>query len=158
MTPPVVIVIHPRERLTKCSAAPLGKRPDCLLRTFRVDPLPDLADYIRLDRDGPELSMGDARLGLLVLDGTWRLAETMRCDFASVPARRIVGWRTAYPRRSKMHADPVDGLATVEAIVAAYTILGRNTSRLLEDYRWSTAFVERNRHHFCRPAATCSSA
>jgi pre-rRNA-processing protein TSR3 len=40
--------------------------------------------------------------------------------------------------------NPDGGLATIEAIYAAYRLLGRDTTGLLDHYRWGAAFVEQN--------------
>ena len=37
------------------------------------------------------------------------------------------------------------GLATIEAIYAAYRLLGRDTTGLLDHYRWGSEFIELNR-------------
>ena len=54
------------------------------------------------------------------------------------------GDRTAYPRQSKIHADPSAGLATVEALFAALCTLGRRDDSLLRFYPWRDAFLELN--------------
>ena len=55
------------------------------------------------------------------------------------------GWQTAYPRRSKIHADPDTGLATVEALFAAFCILGCRDDTLLRFYPWHDTFLKLNR-------------
>jgi len=52
--------------------------------------------------------------------------------------------QTAYPRVSKTYDDPAGGLATVEALYAAYRLLGRPTEGLLDHYRWAEEFLRRN--------------
>ena len=52
---------------------------------------------------------------------------------------------TAYPRRSRIHADPESGLASIEALFAATLILGESRPELLGSYRWRDEFLERNR-------------
>ena len=90
------------------------------------------------------LSSADAACGLLVLDGTWRLAGKMAGDFLDVPARTLPPWETAYPRTSKLFGDPLGGLATVEAVFAAYSVLGRDVTGLLDQYHWRDEFLARN--------------
>jgi pre-rRNA-processing protein TSR3 len=68
----------------------------------------------------------------------------MAPDFQHVPVRTLPSCRTAYPRVSKLFDDPDEGLATIEAIWVAYRILGRETTGLLQDYRWAREFLERN--------------
>ena len=54
------------------------------------------------------------------------------------------GIQTAYPRVSKLGTDPDNGLASVEALFAAYRILGRPTVGLLDQYRWGEEFLRVN--------------
>ena len=142
--PPTLIVVHPREKRSKCTVEPLRGRAGFEFREFPVMPTPDLTGYVQLAVDGPELSMADARNGLLVLDGTWRLADRMAPFFQHVPARRLPPWKTSYPRVSKNYDDPHGGLATIEAIYAAYHILGRDTAGLLDGYHWRDEFLRLN--------------
>jgi len=70
---------------------------------------------------------------------------------ASVPVRSLPPLVTAYPRSSKVSEDPEGGLATIEALYAAYRILGRDTSALLDHYRWGQEFIELNRQIWPTP-------
>ena len=106
--------------------------------------MPDLSHYVRLAPEGPALTAADADRGLLVLDGSWRWAEVMTRSFAHVPPRSLRGFRTAYPRVSKLFHDPDHGLATVEALYIAYRILGRSTEGLLDHYYWREEFLRAN--------------
>jgi pre-rRNA-processing protein TSR3 len=81
---------------------------------------------------------------LLVLDGTWRLTERMAPAFAALPVASLGAWRTAYPRTSKLFEDPAAGLATIEALFAAFRQMGRDTSGLLDAYRWRIEFLAMN--------------
>lgn len=142
--PPTVIVVHPREKRSKCTVEPLRGRAGFVFWKYpRID-RESLRGYVRLGLGGPELSPADADRGLLVLDGTWRLAEKMEADFCELPVRTLPPWETAYPRTSKLFDDPLGGLATVEAIYAAHQILGRDVSGLLDEYYWRDEFLERN--------------
>ena len=69
----------------------------------------------------------------------------MTRDFADVPPRSLSGWRTAYPRVSKLGTDPDNGLASVEALFVAYHVLGRPTAGLLDHYRWAAEFLQLNK-------------
>lgn len=168
--PPTIIVVHPKEKRSKCTVEPLRGRVGFVFWRFpRLGPEPHevrskvesrrveksrpgfdastltLTGYVRLGLGGPVLSEADAGRGLLVLDGTWRLAGAMESAFASVPVRTLpAGWETAYPRRSKLFEDPLGGLATIEAVYAAYTILGRDTAGLLDAYHWAEEFLALN--------------
>ncbi len=140
---PTVIVVHPRERRAKCTVRPLRGRGDLAFCNFPRMPY-DLTGYVRLGLGGPILGPEDQNCGLLVLDGTWRHAEPMERAHAAVPVRTLPPLTTAYPRLSKVREDPDGGLATVEAIYAAYRLLGRDTTGLLDHYHWAAEFVEIN--------------
>jgi pre-rRNA-processing protein TSR3 len=142
--PPTVIVRHAHENPRKCSVLPLRGRADLIFLGHPVKQRPDLAGYVRLSAEGPPLSSADAAAGLLLLDGSWRWARSMERDFLDVPPRSLSGWHTAYPRSSKLGTDPDNGLASVEALFAAYHILGRPTAGLLAHYRWADEFLRAN--------------
>lgn len=142
--PPTIVVRHPRERVEKCSIWPLRGRADLVFVTWPVRQILDLSSYVRLDPDGPPLTAADADRGLLILDGSWRWARRMVSDFQHVPPRSLRGYRTAYPRVSKIFSDPAEGLASVEALYIAYRILGRPTDGLLDHYHWRKEFLQRN--------------
>ena len=144
--PPTVIIVHRRENRKKCSVEPLRGRNGFQFSQFRSNMPVNLPEgkYVRLGIGGPLLSPVDSPLGLLVLDGTWRWAEAMEAQYQHVPIRSLPTWHTAYPRVSKVYEDPLTGLATIEAIWLAYWCLGRNTSGLLDQYRWGEQFLELN--------------
>ncbi len=145
---PTIIVRHPRENPRKCSVIPLKGRSDIVFLSYPVRQPPPLTGYIRLAVDGPELSSADADKGILLLDGSWRWSNPMNRDFAFVPARSLSGIVTAYPRRSKLGGDPEEGLASIEALYAAYQITGRPTAGLLDHYRWAEEFLKLNQQRF----------
>ncbi len=135
---------------------PLKGRADIVFLNYPARTLPPLEGYIRLAAEGPELSPADAVCGILLLDGSWRWAETMERAFAEVPPRSLSGWRTAYPRVSKLGSDPDNGLASIEALYLAYHILGRPTDGLLDNYRWADEFLRLNdlpKRPFLQPAS-----
>ena len=142
--PITIIVRHPRENPKKCSVLPLKGREDVLLVPYPAGELPSLNGYIRLAADGPELSAADGNSGILLLDGSWRSAGRMTKDFEAVPPRSLHGWKTAYPRVSKLGTDPDNGLASIEALYIAYHILGRPTEGLLDHYHWAAEFLKLN--------------
>ena len=143
-SPVTVIVVHPRERRAKCSVEPLRGRDDFCFVTFPQPVNIDLRKYVQLGIGGPELSAADSNCGLLLLDGTWRLAQRMAPFFQHIPVRSLPMTRTAYPRRSQVFSDPAEGLATIEALYAALRILKRNTAGLLDHYYWKQQFLELN--------------
>lgn len=142
--PPTVIVRHTHENPRKCSVLPLRGRPDMVFLTYPVKQRPPLEGYVRLAAEGPALSAVDADKGILLLDGSWRWAAAMTHDFVDVPPRSLSGWRTAYPRVSKLGTDPDNGLASIEALFIAYHLLGRPTAGLLDHYHWADAFLQAN--------------
>ncbi len=142
--PPTVIIMHPKERLAKCTVAWLRGDPRFAFYRGRRHP-DDLSGYVRLAMEGPVLSSADANQGLLVLDGTWKLVDRMAPRVDGVPMRRLPPLQTAYPRSSKVRVDPAGGLATIEAVYAALRILGRDVSGLLSRYRWAEEFLQLNR-------------
>ena len=145
MFPPTIIVVHPKERTSKCTVAPLRDRQGFEFWKFPNRGPESLDRYVRLGIGGPLLSADDVESGLLVLDGTWKSAEKMEREFADIPVRSLPAWKTAYPRTSKLYEDPEAGLATIEAIYAAFTHLGRSTKGLLDDYHWAEEFLKLNR-------------
>ncbi|MFO0427403.1 MAG: hypothetical protein ACK526_12630 [Planctomyces sp.] len=142
--PPTVIVVHPRERRSKCSVEPLRGRDGFCFVTFPRPVTVDLSGYIQLGIGGPTLSERDADHGLLLLDGTWKLAARMAPFYSQVPVRTLPAVATAYPRRSQTYDDPSGGLATIEALYAALRILRRPVHGLLDHYHWKQKFLEYN--------------
>ncbi|MBL8815829.1 MAG: DTW domain-containing protein [Planctomyces sp.] len=144
MTPPTVIVVHPRERRSKCSVEPLRGRDDFVFVTF-PDPVPvDVSNYVQLGIGGPLLSEEDSDKGLLLLDGTWRWASRMAPFYQHIPVRSLPSIQTAYPRKSEVFADPTDGLATIEALFTGLQLLHRPTTGLLDQYYWKKQFLSLN--------------
>ncbi|MCA9061107.1 MAG: DTW domain-containing protein [Planctomycetaceae bacterium] len=143
-SPPTIIVVHPRERRSKCSVEPLRGRADFRFFRFPNPVTLPLENYVRLGIGGPVLSGADQGSGLLVLDGTWRLAQRMEPFYQNVPIRSLPPVLTAYPRKSYLFDDPSEGLATIEAVYAALRILGRPLSGLLDHYHWQKEFLQLN--------------
>lgn len=141
---PTIVVVHPKERRSKCTVWPLRERDDFVFWRFPNRGEELLDGYVRLGIGGELLGPDDAERGLLVLDGTWRYAEAMERDYADVPVRSLPTWTTAYPRVSKWYEDPDGGLATIEAVFAAYVALGRDTAGLLDHYHWADEFLAAN--------------
>lgn len=143
---PTWIIVHPRENRKKCSVEPLRGRPDFHFANYHAKrPQFPPAGYLRLGIGGPPLTPADRQSGLLVLDATWRLAEQMEQTYADFPVRSIPPWKTAYPRVSKVFDDPTPGLATIEAIFAAFVAMGCETTNLLDHYHWKEEFLTLNR-------------
>jgi pre-rRNA-processing protein TSR3 len=138
-----IILRHRREYLPKCSLRGLEGRGDLDFYTYPKARLPDLTGYILLKVGAPPLTKDDAGKGLLLIDGTWRLAQIMekmlplKLEVRSLPIRI----KTAYPRRSTFCSNPDEGLASVEALYLAHYILGLQTEGLLDHYYWKDQFL-----------------
>lgn len=150
--PQTIVCRHRKENLKKCSLRGLESRSDFNFFSYPQTELPDLSGYLLLRLDAPPLSPADAGHGLFVLDATWRYAEKMeRClgPFDHLEARSLPsGIRTAYPRKQDDCSDPERGLASVEAIYAAYVLMGRDPGGLLDNYYWAKDFLLKNQKHF----------
>lgn len=149
--PHTIIVRHRKENLRKCSLRGLEVRDDLDFYTYPKTLPTDLQGYIVLDIDAPPLSPADGERGLLLVDGTWRYAETMVGALQreglldTTVARSLPGhYRTAYPRRQDDCPDPERGLASVEALYLAYLLLDRPTEGILDHYYWKQQFLEVN--------------
>lgn len=150
--PPTVILRHQRENLKKCSLRGLESRPDFQFFSYPHAKLPNLSGYLLLTLDAPLLTSNDQANGLFVLDSTWRYAKKMlnfvesQCliQKRSIPSQ----FRTAYPRRQEDCSDPDRGLASIEALYIALSILGRPTEGLLDNYHWKDDFLELNLNYF----------
>jgi pre-rRNA-processing protein TSR3 len=142
--PPTIIIVHPREKRSKCSVEPLRDREDFHFETFPNKLTLPVDGYIRLGMGGPELSANDVTANLLVLDGTWRLAARMEPFYSHVPVRTLPAIKTAYPRVSRFGTDPTGGLATVEAVYAALRIMQRSVDGVLDEYFWKDEFLALN--------------
>ena len=146
MSPQVLIIVRRGEDPDKCNVRHLRGTPGLVFLPYPQRQKPDLSRHLLLAPGAPPLSSADAGRPLLLLDASWRHAEKMRKAVEPVETRSIPpGWRTAYPRRSKIHEDPAPGLATVEALFAALCVLGCRDDTLLRFYPWRDAFLELNR-------------
>ena len=148
-TPITLLLRHRKENLKKCSLRGLEKRDDCQFLSYPSGVLPPLADYILLAIEAPPLSFSDAQSGVLLLDATWRYAEKMLkfIEAQGTVIKRSIpkGFKTAYPRRQEDCSHPGEGLASIEALYIAYSILGRDTNGLLDQYHWKEEFLEKNK-------------
>ncbi|MGF1484014.1 MAG: hypothetical protein ACFBZ8_06585 [Opitutales bacterium] len=149
---PVIIVRHPKERLSKCSLRPLE---GCAGFTFhKATPRfsLDVAGCLLLEVGAPVLTP-DVRTNpetgqprpLILLDSTWRLLPGLEACLVNraqaIPVGLPAGIATAYPRVSKLAADPAGGLASVEALYVALRLLGVACADLLEAYHWREPFL-----------------
>lgn len=156
-----LIIRHKKENLKKCSLSGLEKRDDFHFLTYPLNQKYDFAGYLllSLDERAPLLAKEDLCFGLLFLDGTWNLAQKMERNIgslSSLPKRSLPShFKTAYPRKQTHCPDSARGLASIEAILVAYFLLGKDTQGLLDHYYWKDSFLVKNETflaHEYRPA------
>ncbi|MBS0634790.1 MAG: DTW domain-containing protein [Verrucomicrobia bacterium] len=140
--PATIIIRHERENKKKCSLTGLEGRLDFEFYSYpRCKLAKDLTGYVVLAVDGEPLSEKDAQAGIILIDGTWKLAEKMVANIPIIqglPKRSIPKeFVTAYPRRQEVAA----GLASIEAIYVAYLACKRPTDGLLDHYYWKEDFL-----------------
>lgn len=144
MTPvPTTVIRHPKERIAKCSLRFLHDRPEMTFLRARPGFVFDATGFVLLAVDAPPLSAADRGHPLLLLDATWRWLAQLEACVTGAPLRRSIpgGLRTAYPRVSKVFADPSGGLASVEALYVARRMLGDDDASLLDGYHWREQFL-----------------
>jgi pre-rRNA-processing protein TSR3 len=153
----VFILRDPRESAKKCSLTPLRGVRGIRFVSYDRDRRVVAGRRILLDPDGEELRAGDRGLPLLLIDCAWRRVPELRATIdGELLPRRLPPLVTAYPRKSKIFADPERGLASIEALYAALALLGDPRPELLAQYRWAREFVTRNPalNPSCSPFAT----
>lgn len=141
-----VIIRHRRENLKKCSLRGLEKKEDLVFYSYPQDRFPDLRGFLLLKVGAPPLTQRDADQGILLIDGTWRLAQVIERQLPfSLETRSLPPhFKTAYPRRQTGCTDPETGLSSVEALYLAHQILGRPSATLLDFYPWKQKFLDLN--------------
>lgn len=143
-----MVIRHHKENFKKCSLTPLEGRPD--IRFFTAPGITyDATGHILLTVDAPVLSRQDKGT-LLLLDATWRLLPQLEACVIGTPTLRSLpkDMTTAYPRVSSDGQDPINGLASVEALFMARLILGDRDESLLDDYYWKDEFLDLLPHHY----------
>ena len=142
----VLVLRDPRESPGKCSITPLRGLPDLRIVEYDGSRRLDAGERVLLHPDGEELGERDRGRDLLLIDCAWRrVPNLLRTVDGVLHARRLPPLVSAYPRRSKIHPDPVTGLASVEALFAATLLLGAPRHDFLATYRWREVFLEANR-------------
>ncbi len=153
---PTIVIRHRKEKLKKCSLRGLEKKNGFHFYPYPLKATPKVKDYILLTTDATEvLCQADRDHGLLLLDGTWKLAKRME-QALTLPTTQIrrrlpSTFETAYPRKQ----DETAGLASIEALYIAYLITGRCTIGLLDHYYWKELFLEKNRKLLDRYQKIC---
>ncbi|NGX61713.1 MAG: hypothetical protein K940chlam9_01202 [Chlamydiae bacterium] len=147
---PTFVIRHRRENRKKCSLRGLEAQEGFHFIPYPLTcPLPSLSNYLLLSLEAEEiLSPEEGEKGLILLDGTWRYAKKMEENLPilkNVPKRGLPsGFQTAYPRRQDDCSDPTLGLASIEALYIAYTLLQRDVTGLLDAYYWKEEFLKKN--------------
>lgn len=144
------ILRHPKERLSKCSLEPLRGQEGYVFHKAKPGLTVDVSGKIVLAVGAPPLSTEDAGRELVLLDSTWRLLPDLEKCLVGEPIYRCIpgGFETAYPRVSKIGDNPDGGLASVEALYVAIRLLGEDRPKMLNDYHWKEAFLEKNATRF----------
>jgi pre-rRNA-processing protein TSR3 len=161
-----------RENRRKCTLEPLrGLAGIEIVRLPRTAPREapyELPGGILLEVGAPALRPEDAALlggggRIVLLDATWVRVKALKRRLkvregdSLEPRSMPLGIQTAYPRRSKLHEDPEEGLASVEALFAASAILGAPREDFFAHYRWSQDFLALNERFFAADSR-CSAA
>jgi len=145
----ILILRDPRESKKKCSLTPLVGTPGVRFLTFDPDRRVEAGGRIRLDPEGDEFTAQDRGAALFLIDCAWRRVPRLAANVdGELKRRRLPELVTAYPRVSRIFEDPLAGLASVEALFAASVLVGAPRLELLDSYRWSCEFLERNAGFF----------
>lgn len=152
--PRIVVVRDPREGSRKRSLRGVHERPDVCVRRYEPERSWDATGRVVLTVGAPEISSGDgtaalAPAGLVLLDCSWRRVSTLRRTLSGeIVERSLPPLRSAYPRVSRRGDDPVEGLASVEALFVAVALLWGPDLTLLDGYLHRDAFVALNPSFF----------
>ena len=137
------IIRHPDENLAKCTLEPLRLRKELSFYQFNPSLEIEASDAIVLSVDAPLISKADAGRPLILLDGNWKHVPKLKSCLRGAPIyRSLPRVPTAYPRRNDEGLDPVEGLASVEALYLALKLLGHDDLSLLSHYHWRDLFLQ----------------
>lgn len=141
----VIVIRHPKENIKKCSLRFLHDKDGFEFHKANDNFSFDATGCILLEIDAPPITEDDKGKPILLLDSTWRLLPKIRNKvYGNYIARSIPpSVKTAYPRISKIFADP-DGLATVEALYAAMRMAGNPDVSVLKHYPFAKKFMQIN--------------
>ena len=137
------VIRHHKERISKCSLRFLHDRPEMTFLRAKPGFRFDATGFLLLRVGAPPLCPADAGAPLLLLDSTWRWLPQLEACITGTPILRAIPGDvvTAYPRSSKLFDDPVQGLASIEALYLARRILGDDDPTLLAGYHWKDQFL-----------------
>ncbi len=141
----ILILRDPRESVKKCSLTPLRGKPGVTFVGYHPDRRLDAGGRVLLHPEGEELGPADAGRGLFLIDCAWRRLPSLLRTVDGEPVQRsLPRLETAYPRKSNFFDDPEVGLASIEALYAAVSIMFGPHAELLESYRWASEFLDKN--------------
>lgn len=152
--PLIAVLRDPREGPRKRSLRGLHERPDVAVHRYAPDRTWDATGRVLLTVGAPVLAAGDgtaamAPAGLVLLDCAWSRVGTLRRTLrGAVVERSLPPLRTAFPRVSRRGDDPMEGLASVEALFAAAALLWGPDPSLLDGYVYKDAFAALNGSFF----------
>ena len=142
-----LIIRHRRENRKKCTLTPLEKRSDFTFLPYPNTPAFDPTNCVLLDFEGPLLSKREAKKTLVVIDSLWRYVPKIKAILPKMHSCSLPAFKTAYPRKQEDCLDPTRGMASIEAIYVAYTLLGWDTTGLLDHYHFREEFLKNNFEH-----------
>ena len=141
MTVLAIIFRHPEENLAKCTLEPLRQRPElCFIEAAKGVSM-DGTGKILLEVGAPPITFADAGRTLILLDGNWKQVAKLREGVVGTPLpRSLPRVASACPRRNREGLDPLDGLASVEALYFALRLMRYDDPTLLDGYHWREEF------------------
>jgi len=151
MYQPTIIYRHRKENKKKCTLESLVGKEGFIFYQYPSSPPNKYDGAIILTLDAPILSIKDREKKLLIIDGTWDYAKKMALSLdkkSLIPRSLPHEIVTAYPRKQTRCQDPKRGLASIEALYAAFHILGKEKKSLLDHYYWKETFLELNKDFF----------
>lgn len=91
----------------------------------------------------PEISTQDIGRSLILLDGNWKHVPKLKSSLVGNPLyRSLPPIATAYPRKNNEGQDPVEGLASIEALYLALKLMGHDDPTILDNYYWREDFLK----------------
>lgn len=146
MRPLVSIIRHAEENLVKCTLEPLRHRAELDFIEAIGEVTLDGTGMLVLEVGAPPLTSADAGRRLILLDGSWKQVVELRARVTGHPfGRSLPPIISSYPRRNREGLDPVEGLASVEALYFALRLQGHDDPTLLAHYYWREEFLEKTR-------------
>lgn len=142
MRPSVSIIRHAEENLAKCTLEPLRHRAELEFIEAIGEVTLDGTGMLLLELGAPPITLADSGCRLILLDGSWKQVAELRTRVTGQPmGRSLPPVTSSYPRRNREGLDPVEGLASVEALYFARRLQGHDDPTLLAHYYWREEFL-----------------